>query len=86
MDERVSSTFANRDEAIPAINLQPTTHSLLSEDESGENGASKSKIGDAGEDIVGSHKRSHSLQDRLFAKYVNLYCDCSWNFSPASRY
>ena len=70
MDEHVADTYANRDEPIPVINLQSITNDLSSSNGNGKNDTLGSEIDDGSEDAAGGHKRSHSLQDRLFARSV----------------
>jgi hypothetical protein len=79
MEEVSVGTFANRDEPIPVFKLPGTEDSSLglsSDDESSKESQKSDGLehkGHDGADNVGSsksHKRKHSLQDRLFAKFV----------------
>ena len=76
MDEWTAETFlANREEPIPAINTPG--NSGKSSDSKHDPAKGKAPDGATeGEDVAGEatagarHSKSHSLQDRLFAKFV----------------
>ena len=75
MEEYAVDTFANRDDAIPVINVQRSNDSSSSDEQATKQAPAtptKREEGTASDGDAGSaHKRNRSLQDRLFTKLVS---------------
>lgn len=70
MDEWTADAFANREDPIPVLNFQGTDRSSDDDSKSDQVKIQNRGSAAAGDAAVGYHSRTHSIQDRLFAKFV----------------